>query len=29
MREVIAASELAPILNRDREIIADTVLELI
>jgi membrane protease subunit HflK len=29
MREVIAASELAPILNRDREIIADTVLQLI
>lgn len=29
MREVIAASELAPILNRDREVIADTVLTLI
>ncbi|MBC6438236.1 MAG: FtsH protease activity modulator HflK [Rhodobacteraceae bacterium] len=29
MREVIAASQLAPILNRDREIIADTVRELI
>ncbi len=29
MREVIAASELAPILNRDRGIIADTVRELI
>ena len=29
MREVIAQSELAPILNRDREIIADNVLILI
>jgi membrane protease subunit HflK len=29
MREVIAASELAPILNRDRALIADTVLSLI
>ncbi|QBY01625.1 FtsH protease activity modulator HflK [Rhodophyticola sp. CCM32] len=29
MREIIAASRLAPILNRDREIIADTVRELI
>ncbi len=29
MREVIAASQLAPILNRDRELIADTVRELI
>lgn len=29
MREVIAASQLAPILNRDRQIIADTVRELI
>ena len=29
MREVIAASELAPILNRDREVIADTVTTLI
>lgn len=29
MREVIAASELAPILNRDRALIADTVLTLI
>jgi membrane protease subunit HflK len=28
MREVIAASQLAPILNRDRGLIADTVLEL-
>ncbi len=28
MREVIAASELAPILNRDRALIADTVLSL-
>jgi modulator of FtsH protease HflK len=28
MREVIAASQLAPILNRDRGVIADTVLEL-
>lgn len=29
MREVIAASQLAPILNRDRALIADTVEELI
>lgn len=29
MREVIARSELAPILNRDRDVIAVTVLELI
>lgn len=29
MREIIAASELAPILNRDRELIAQTALELI
>jgi membrane protease subunit HflK len=29
MREVIARSELAPILNRDRQAIADTTLELI
>ena len=29
MREVIAASQLAPILNRDRQLIADTVRELI
>ncbi|EKE44390.1 HflK protein [Oceaniovalibus guishaninsula JLT2003] len=29
MREVIAQSELAPILNRDRDLIADTVQELI
>jgi len=29
MREVIAASQLAPILNRDRGLIADTVLTLI
>lgn len=29
MREVIARSELAPILNRDRDLIADTVRELI
>jgi len=29
MREVIAQSELAPILNRDRELIADTVKSLI
>lgn len=29
MREIIAASQLAPILNRDREAIADTVRELI
>lgn len=29
MREVIARSELAPILNRDREVIADEVRELI
>ncbi len=29
MREVIAASQLAPILNRDRALIADTVLMLI
>jgi membrane protease subunit HflK len=29
MREVIARSELAPILNRDRQIIADTTLQLI
>jgi len=29
MREVIAASEIAPILNRDRGLIADTVQELI
>jgi len=29
MREVIAASQLAPILNRDRGLIADTVMELI
>lgn len=29
MREVIAQSELAPILNRDRALIADTVLSLI
>jgi membrane protease subunit HflK len=29
MREVIAASELAPILNRDRALVADTVLSLI
>ncbi|WP_417248027.1 FtsH protease activity modulator HflK [Celeribacter sp.] len=29
MREIIAASELAPILNRDRGLIADTALELI
>ncbi|SHE41948.1 protease FtsH subunit HflK [Litoreibacter ascidiaceicola] len=29
MREVIARSELAPILNRDRQSIADTTLELI
>jgi membrane protease subunit HflK len=29
MREIIAASELAPILNRDRELIATTALELI
>ncbi|WP_099827655.1 FtsH protease activity modulator HflK [Oceaniglobus indicus] len=29
MREVIARSELAPILNRDRAVIADTVQELI
>lgn len=29
MREVIARSELAPILNRDREVIADTARELI
>jgi len=29
MREIIAASELAPILNRDRGIIADRALELI
>ncbi len=29
MREVIAASQLAPILNRDRQIIADDVQELI
>ena len=29
MREVIAQSELAPILNRDRQLIADTVEELI
>jgi modulator of FtsH protease HflK len=28
MREVIAATQLAPILNRDRGLIADTVLEL-
>ena len=29
MREVISQSELAPILNRDRQLIADSVLELI
>ena len=29
MREVISASELAPILNRDRDLIADTVMTLI
>jgi membrane protease subunit HflK len=29
MREVIAASQLAPVLNRDRQLIADTVRELI
>ena len=29
MREVIAAAQLAPILNRDRQIIADTVQQLI
>ncbi|MGI3187384.1 FtsH protease activity modulator HflK [Nioella aestuarii] len=29
MREIIAASQLAPILNRDRQIIADTVQDLI
>ncbi len=29
MREVIAQSELSPILNRDRQLIADTVLSLI
>jgi membrane protease subunit HflK len=29
MREVIAASQLAPILNRDRQLIAETVRELI
>jgi membrane protease subunit HflK len=29
MREVIARSELAPILNRDRQVIADTALKLI
>jgi membrane protease subunit HflK len=29
MREIIAASQLAPILNRDRQIIADTVQQLI
>ncbi|NSX55041.1 FtsH protease activity modulator HflK [Parasulfitobacter algicola] len=29
MREIVAQSELAPILNRDRELVAATVLELI